>query len=706
MINVCISHARIGVATIYNDGMNGYIKFEQTSASDSVTISVNITGLNSRANGYHVHELPVNFGGSGLKSNSAGLGCGFGITADHFNPLEVPGGANVPGDYLCSQTNQAACEAGDISGKFGGLKDKLSVLETFEDNLSGLTLFGVNSIIGRSIVIHEVDTGTRIVCATIFPDADLKKTVATFDRSQDGVEGTVSLFRDRSNTYDPFVFVNVQLGVENLFNTLTASLAVHEFPMLEALEVDKFVRCGATSLGNSVLSLLDVELDKQQRTKTLSTLSQTDIDSLSTASLSIYDNELLIDCAEFGKRAYSQFKAEDHDGVEGNIIFYQPSEDEEVRVTVDLKGLASRANLYHVHTLPVFSDCVSTTGHYNPLNVVGGDGNQDGPYACSKTDPAACESGDLSGRFGGLLGASDVRYTFEDIGAGLNLFGTNSIIGRSIVIHRQDATNSRLTCSNILELGKISGETVSFSHNINEVQGSVTLSQRAVDADSETSIRFDIKKNDQGGSLQHMFHIHETPLTSGTTDCLVTEGHYSPTAVNGGAGQMNNEYLCTNLLPEFCEVGDISGKHDFVDLPKKMILTDPSIPLTGIFSIADLSITFHGESRKPDRIDCANLNSFSSGLPTFSDNDPDPTSPTVPSRPPSPTSFPSVNNEDSSNDTSTTEGFLIFFCILFGMVSMVLGIYIVTLRNKVERIETRLADAEVREDEQVKQATL
>lgn len=48
---------------------------------------------------------------------------------------------------------------GDLSGKFGTLENRKRYMKTFNDTI--LPLFGLNSILGRSIVIHKKQKNLR-----------------------------------------------------------------------------------------------------------------------------------------------------------------------------------------------------------------------------------------------------------------------------------------------------------------------------------------------------------------------------------------------------------------------------------------------------------------------------------------------------------------------------------------------------------------
>ena len=63
------------------------------------------------------------------------------------------------------------------------------------------------------------------------------------------------------------------------------------------------------------------------------------------------------------------------------------------------------------------------------------------------------ECGDISGKFGNLANQTD--YNLEKMDSNLPIFGHNTLMGRSIVIHNNDASNSRLTCANIVPQGAV-----------------------------------------------------------------------------------------------------------------------------------------------------------------------------------------------------------------------------------------------------------
>jgi len=156
-------------------------------------------------------------------------------------------------------------------------------------------------------------------------------------------------------------------------------------------------------------------------------------------------------------RAIAQF---DLDGVKGAFKFSQKSPQEPTRVEYDLRGLKGNNRLYHVHVRPVpehnheqakrnstligqLCSDPTTGGHLNPFKIT-----QKLPPKSAPFD--RYELGDLSGKHGPLLelaGHPD-HYVGGYTDDRLPMFGEHSIVGRSIVIHKNDGT--RWVCATIV----------------------------------------------------------------------------------------------------------------------------------------------------------------------------------------------------------------------------------------------------------------
>lgn len=144
-------------AFINMDGVKGDFTFKQNYRTDPTIITVKLDNLRGRGKFYHVHEFP--FLQRQLKGDNP---CSAESVGGHHNPFAV----EAKLDPLISTNDHY--EIGDLSGKHGTLPEEQGI-STFYFNSHvdfNLPLFGIHSIVGRSIVIHT-DNGTRWICANI-----------------------------------------------------------------------------------------------------------------------------------------------------------------------------------------------------------------------------------------------------------------------------------------------------------------------------------------------------------------------------------------------------------------------------------------------------------------------------------------------------------------------------------------------------------
>lgn len=141
----------------------------QQTEYDVTNIEINLDGLSGKMSGYHVHMVTKT-----LHSNISFLlfvaivytfqtsvehdlefPCESTSLYGHWNPWNV----NVSGTPPSGEGTTDQYEMGDISGKFGTLENKKRCTSTFNDTM--LPLFGLKSILGRSIVIHKREKNLR-----------------------------------------------------------------------------------------------------------------------------------------------------------------------------------------------------------------------------------------------------------------------------------------------------------------------------------------------------------------------------------------------------------------------------------------------------------------------------------------------------------------------------------------------------------------
>uniref|UniRef100_A0A8C5HDH9 Superoxide dismutase copper/zinc binding domain-containing protein n=1 Tax=Gouania willdenowi TaxID=441366 RepID=A0A8C5HDH9_GOUWI len=139
---------RVASAAMNMKGISGYFSFRQSSPFAVTVLRVNLTNLRERVGPYHVHNFPVPQLGSSQSSR-----CSNDNVGGHWNPFTVntssPVYPTMPG------STHDMYELGDLSSKHGSLAANDSVDTVFQD--FHLPLFGQNSIVGRSVVIHQTD---------------------------------------------------------------------------------------------------------------------------------------------------------------------------------------------------------------------------------------------------------------------------------------------------------------------------------------------------------------------------------------------------------------------------------------------------------------------------------------------------------------------------------------------------------------------
>ena len=184
---------RVGRAKFRHDGIRGHIAMTQRSQFHPVVSEVRLTGLSGEAGSYHIHEFPVP---PRLKPEDAPCGA----TGGHYNPWRVDKSTSPPTGSGTSDRY----EVGDLSGKYGDLKNKTSIEGRWVD--PALSLFGARSVVGRSVVIHHSPIPHRWVCANIELDgAEMMTAVAAFVYP---VAGRIIFRQDVSHPLaDTFIYV-------------------------------------------------------------------------------------------------------------------------------------------------------------------------------------------------------------------------------------------------------------------------------------------------------------------------------------------------------------------------------------------------------------------------------------------------------------------------------------------------------------------
>lgn len=162
------------------------------------------------------------------------------------------------------------------------------------------------------------------------------------------------------------------------------------------------------------------------------------------------------------RKASAEF---DMDGVKGAFRFNQASESAPTICEYDIQGLKGNNKMFHVHVKPVpkfdvnqvrnnasaiasLCSAEATGGHLNPFNITAKLPPKSAPFD-------QYEVGDLSGKHGPLVAMTHPGHEDHYVGSftddKLSLSGPNGIIGRSIVIHKNEG-GKRWVCATINEV--------------------------------------------------------------------------------------------------------------------------------------------------------------------------------------------------------------------------------------------------------------
>lgn len=458
LLNILTTEASISVVTLFSQrNISGNITFSQSTPSSPTIISISLFGLDQFVNEtypWHVHEYPFT---SALSSP-----CSSSNVGGHYDPL----GANNGISYNCA-SDMSLCEIGDLSGKFGPLNSTTTTLSLTDNSLS---LYGQYSIIGRSVVIHRSD-GSRYVCANIpYPDNG-EMIINYVPLRGTSIIGNIYLQQYSSNGTSVYakLLISVRFSMDHNWHvheqpiqaSVCTSAAGHYNPRAVNTSNPNYATlCNGNNPLQCEVGDLSEKGGKLDFNEYREQLLYTDTDlpislnndiSIANRSIVIHDANMSstrIACGNLipikPRKATATFSGEG--GVIGTIKFIQTSRFSHTKVLVKLTGLQGLADGYHVHETPVGKGivgserCLSkyTGGHWNPRNVT-----------YSSAVPVTSdhyEVGDLSGKFGSLSNMMALDEEYADMN--LPLYGTDSIIGRSIVIHFLNS--SRWVCADIL----------------------------------------------------------------------------------------------------------------------------------------------------------------------------------------------------------------------------------------------------------------
>ncbi|XP_061408919.1 uncharacterized protein LOC133343369 [Lethenteron reissneri] len=622
-------------AQVNMNGVKGDFVFQQSSMFELTQVRVSLQNLRGMAGPYHVHNFPVPQRYVATESLCIDPNVG-----GHWNPFNL----DVRGlDYpKFPNGTHDQYEIGDLSGRHGSLLGNTVDIAYMDWNLP---LFGPNSIVGRSMVIHHPNT-SRWLCASIEPEEEFVTAMALF---RFPVVGRVLLRQLKNDPYsDVYIFVEIANGNVSLPSTSNHNWHVHEFPISFVTDLDAHM-CSSTGGHfnphgvNTSQSIYSAECrpDNPYRceagdyagkhgkifiSNTLGTVKSkyffTDTTSSLVGSNSILGHSFVIHDPDAGLgrlacanitllRAVTIRTGEWRGGgtVQGQMVFTQPSDLDSTSVLVQFSNLQKAVSGLHVHilsmprSLPPSDPAVcadrAVRGHFNPFSV----DVVVGPAPGNGT-PDQYEVGDISGKFGPLRDLDQREGNYSD--TNLPLSGINSIAGRSVVIHRNNG--SRLQCADLGREKPAEAEwlraRVSFSDKIN---GTILLSQLVYPdgSGSDTTIEVDLQyDNPKAQGYRWQVHNDSEAVSSSRARCSWLGVLYNPYNVYSGEGEGRS---CDTSRPFHCEMGDLTSKQGPLPLGSRIVFNEANLPLGGDATVVGRSLAVWDGTPVGAILDCGTI---------------------------------------------------------------------------------------------------
>ncbi|KAK1166676.1 hypothetical protein AOXY_G13384 [Acipenser oxyrinchus oxyrinchus] len=618
------------VAPINMKHMRGSISFSQASPFDTTEITVSLSNLNSLVGPYHVHQFPV----PQRKTSEENL-CHNDHVGGHWNPFDV--------DTTISEYPRAPgathdmYETGDLSGRHGSMAGQDNFNSTFTD--WNLPLFGRNSIVGRSVVIHHPNS-SRLLCGTIGYPGNVMTAVAVL---KGPVVGRIMFNQLKSNPdSDLTLFLELSYGNSLSPATNNHNWHAHEYPISSETDFDidvcqstkghynpfkvdtndtnYYPNCNpdspfACEVGDFSSKHMAISLTSRVGTVhtkfffTDTTAGLSGITSVLGRSLVIHGADKAgsrLSCANITAVRSASAQTGPWFGAgssRGGVQFSQSSYLEPTVIKVSLTDLQSAAGGYHVHILPLRKSSLdrdacsneNILGHFNPFSV-----NQSlsPPPATGSSDQY--EVGDISGKFGLLTTLTQMNEQYVD--NNLPLFGPNSIMGRSLVVHYGDG--KRMQCADILPDHASEGGWVRAKAVFNNaVKGTISMVQQIFPdgSSSDTILQVDLQSTQSPDVTEAAWYIHTNRLQDNDHTCSGVGDDFNPFKMSIGAGYSTN---CSPGHPLSCMVGDMTSKQGPVSLGNRQLLTDANLPLAGDFTVVYRSIVLKSTS---GILDCASI---------------------------------------------------------------------------------------------------
>ncbi|XP_055013791.1 uncharacterized protein cusr isoform X1 [Boleophthalmus pectinirostris] len=593
-------------AVINMKGIKGYFSFQQASPFSVTELAVNLTNLQSEVGPYHVHLFPV----PSLRNPLSSI-CSNDNLGGHWNPFGVD--AKDPAYPKGPGSTHDKYEMGDLSSKHMSLAGKTEFETVFKDY--SLPLYGQNSIVGRSVVIHKLD-GSRYVCASISYPGEVIVARARF---LSPVIGEVWFSQLKNHPLsDVSIFLDLSYGNSATAPTKSHNWHVHTYPIGSERD-DSDGRCITTEghwnpfrvdtehmsyntycSSASPLSCEVGDLSGKHTTVNLGVNAGaveakhffTDVTSwvpgIVGRSLVLHQAEKAgprIACANITVVRTPKASLGTWHGPgtsNGQIEFTQSLPLGPTKVTVSLTDLNSQAGGYHIHILPISpgypQPCSDANihGHFNPLEW----------DVLSSPDPGMgtldqYEVGDISGKFGMLTGHDEMQSVLSD--SNLPLTGPYSIVGRSVVVHYTNG--SRMRCADITADKDTDGHWAMAKGVFNStLTGTVLMRQQIFSDGSSMDTTLEVTLHSATGVISSNVSLHISTNRIGGYGCTKNGGVYNP------FNMATSSSTCSMENPLSCVCGEISMRQDPLSLTQRQVYTDRMVLLTGDFTVVHRSL--------------------------------------------------------------------------------------------------------------------
>lgn len=631
-------------AILSSHGVTGSISLSQDSLLSPTRVVLNISQVREPIlGGFRIHDLPPS------PYAPAGLCPGIG---DVYNPTSKPIAADAA---LPGSESQDRYAVGDLSGKLGYVAER--------EWDSFLPLFGKQSVAHRSLVIYrngESGVEEPWVCSTLtrylWQKPEHKHPMITAEavfryplvgrilmqqpeptgETTILVEGLVySDGSSQNTTRDHRWGIHVNEPGKDYFNwtarCVSAGPVFNPFMVNTTREAENVIGDLSARHQNIVISGAK-KLIKESRLLFTDKLLLSGRHSVMGKSLVIFDDHGpkargdRLACSKITGVFRRKAVARDWYGngfptnVSGKMEFLQQTGYGITDIEVTLEGLEGVSD-YQIHMTPVMEilefPCEENTlyGVYNPYNIP--------KNGIPNGTPDELRVGDLSGKFGVFDGLTPIQKVYQN-DTNLSIFGPNSILGRSLVLHSK--TGRRLACSTI-ERGYSPSEArelrgiASFHHPLGFASGYIRMTQLIHNdgSSSDTVLEVNLRhpgKQDRNITYHHDWAIYVNPVgvdatvkvlnTRCTAAGYIWNPHYTQLA-----NPLDNELYkkeCGPDSPLRCYVGDLSGRLGTIDIGNgRRVFSDANFPLEGKVSAMGRSIVILNKDRGGDKFACANI---------------------------------------------------------------------------------------------------